>query len=77
MQSSKLQIKWDNRETAIEIVENTDVADPVLGAKKHTYTTKGIYTIEILTLSGSYTLGNHYTSPAIVPAKYVTAIDFA
>ena len=77
MQSSKLQIKWDNQETAIEFIENTDPIYPVLGAIKHTYANKGTYTIEILTLLGSYTLGNHYHSPAIVPAKYVTAIDFA
>lgn len=77
MQSSKLQIKWDNKEADVEFIENTDPIDPVLGATKHTYANKGIYIIEILTLLGSYTLGNHYTSPAIAPAKYVTAIDFA
>lgn len=77
MQSSKLQIKWDNKEAAFEVVENTDPADPVLGAIKHIYANKGTYTIEILTLSGSYMLGNHYMATAIMPVSYVTAIDFA
>ena len=77
MQSSSIQVNWDNKQSAADKITNDDAIDPILGAKSHIYEKSGIYTVEIQTLTGSYTLGNHYTTPAIKPAKYVTTVEFA